>query len=483
MLIRRDFLLNSGMGCGVLALADLLASRGAQGEVDSGRASTFDPRRPLAPRRPHTVPRARSVIWLFMHGAPSQVDTWDYKPELARRDGQELAGFDQSTGFFAGLAGPIMKSPFAFRQAGQSGTWVSEIFPNLAGQVDELAFIHSCVANANNHAPAQFEVATGTSRLGFPCLGSWVTYGLGSENRDLPGFIVMYDAQGRGLPKSRSLNWGAGFLPGVFQGTALNPQGAAIDNLVPPEGRTKHRQRELVDFINRANRRHQAERPQESDLAARIDALELAYRMQLAAPEVLSFAGETEAVHQLYGLDDPRTAPFGRQTLLARRLVERGVRFVQIYSGGFDNDKCWDGHDNIDANHRQFAGETDRPIAGLIADLKSRGLLDSTLVVCCGEFGRLPLVQKGGTGRDHNPHAFTTWFAGGGVRGGTHYGATDELGLKAVENRVSIHDLHATILHLLGLDHERLTYRHNARDFRLTDIAGRIVSEILMEHA
>ena len=468
---RRDFLSRAGSGCGTLALASLLAEPATAGP---------DPRVPLAPRSVHHAHPASSVIWLFMHGAPSQVDTWDYKPELARRHGQTVKDFDQSTGFFAGAGGPIMRSPFSFRQYGDSGTWCSELFSRTAAHSDEMAFVHSCFAHENNHSPAQFQMNTGMARMGFPCVGSWVTYGMGTENQNLPGFIVMYDSRGRGTPKSRSTAWGSAFLPGVYQGTPVLSHDTPVDNLRRPALLTDRMQRRQLSLIARLNRRHQASLPGRGELEARIRSFELAYRMQMAAPEAWELSQETAATRSLYGLDDPRCDHFGRQALMARRLVERGVRFVQLYSGGFNNDDCWDGHSNIDKNHRQFASETDRPIAGLLADLKQRGLLESTLVICCGEFGRLPLVQTGGTGRDHNPLAFTTWMAGGGVRGGTHFGATDEIGMKAVENRVSVHDLHATILNQLGLDHERLTFRHNSRDIRLTDVAGRVIEEIVV---
>ena len=467
---RRDFLKRAGSGCGVLALADLL---------DSEAAANIELQQPLAPRKAHFAPRATSVIWLFMHGAPSHIDTWDYKPDIWRRDGQTLADFDQSTGFFAGAGGPIMKSPFRFQRHGETGTWGSEIYPHLSKHVDDMAFIYSCFAHENNHSPAQFQMNTGMSRMGFPCVGSWVTYGLGSENRNLPGFMVMYDSRGRGTPKSRASSWGAGFLPGIFQGTPINSSGPPIANLASPHNVTRRAQRNQLDLINQLNQKHIARLPEEEVLNARVASFELAYRLQMAAPEALDLSQETEHTTKLYGIDNPQCNEFGKQALIARRLVERGVRFIQLYSGGINNDDCWDGHVDIDGNHRQFAGETDQPIAALLTDLKQRGLLDSTLVVCCGEFGRLPLVQTGGTGRDHNPQAFTTWFAGGGTLAGARYGATDEIGLKAVENRVSVHDLHATILDTLGINHEQLTYRLNGRDFRLTDVAGRVVKEIL----
>jgi hypothetical protein len=470
---RREFLRRAGCGFGTLALAGLLQQERMLGDGPALAAN------PLAAHPGHHTARAKAVIWLFINGGPSHVDTWDYKPELERRHGQELAGFDRNTGFFRDQVGPIMRSPFRFHRHGQSGKWVSEIFPNLARHVDRMAFIHSCWTDSNNHSPALLKINTGFARMGFPCVGSWVTYGLGSESRNLPAFVVMYDTLGRGLPKGYAQNWGAGFLPSIFQGTALKPQGAPIDNLYRPAGLSAPQQRNQLDLLARLNQRQLDEHAGDSELAARIETFELAFRMQLAAPEALDLNRETEATRRLYGVDSPRCGHFARQCLIARRLVERGVRFVQIYSGGEENERSWDGHTNIQANHTGFAGETDQPMAALLTDLASRGLLDETLVIWGGEFGRLPLVQRGGTGRDHNPHAFTVWLAGGGARGGTSYGATDEIGHRAVENRVSVHDLHATILHLLGLDHERLTYRYSGRDFRLTDVEGQVVHDVI----
>jgi hypothetical protein len=476
-LSRREFLRRSGCGIGTLALAGLLDRE----ELLAGDAP--QPLNPLAPHKPHFPAKAKSVIWLFMNGGPSQVDTWDYKPELLKRDGKELKGFDNKTGFFADQVGPLMKSPFAWKQHGGSGTWVPEIFPRLARHVDDIAFVHSCFTETNNHSPALFQINTGLPRMGFPCVGSWVTYGLGSESQNLPAFVVMYDTLGRGLPKGNALNWGAGFLPGIFQGTALRPQGAPIDNLLPDQSLGARQQRRQLDLLRRLNEQHAAEHAAEAELSARIETFELAYRMQTAAPETLDVHREPRAIQDLYGLDNPRCAHFARQCLMARRLVERGVRFVQIYSGGMENERSWDGHTDIASNHRQFAGETDQPVSALLTDLKARGLLDSTLVVWGGEFGRLPVAQRPKNtkqmGRDHNPHAFTTWFAGGGVKGGVHYGETDEIGFKASVDRVTVHDLHATILHCLGLDHTRLTYRYNGRRFRLTDVYGNVLHKIL----
>jgi Protein of unknown function (DUF1501) len=437
------------------------------------------PVNPLAPRPSHFPTRAKSVIWLFMNGGPSHVDTWDYKPELEKRDGKELEGFDRNTGFFTEQVGPVMRSPFRFAQHGQCGGWVSEIFPQMARHVDKMAFLHSCHTDSNNHSPALFKINTGSARMGFPCVGSWVTYGLGTETQNLPAFVVMYDTLGRGIPKGHAQNWGAGFLPSIYQGTALKPQGAPLDDLVRPADQSDAQQRAQLDFLARLNRRQLEQTPGTPDLAARIESFELAYRMQMAAPEAIDLSQETEATQKLYGLDNQKCTHFARQCLSARRLVERGVRFVQIYSGGMDNELSWDGHQDIKKNHSGFAAETDQPIAGLLADLESRGLLESTLVVWGGEFGRLPIVQKGGTGRDHNPHAFTYWLAGGGVKGGVRYGATDEIGHKAIENKVSVHDLHATLLALLGLEHTLLTYRFSGRDFRLTDVEGNVVGEII----
>lgn len=481
---RREFLRRAGSGFGLVALAGLLDQQGLLAENGSDPSAIRNPQseihlNPLASHPSHFAAKAKSVIWLFMNGGPSQVDTWNYRPELEKYDGKELEGFDKNTGFFTDQVGPLMKSPFKFERHGQCGAWVSEIFPNMARHVDDMAFIHSCFTETNNHSPALFQINTGMSRMGYPSVGAWTTYGLGTESQNLPGFVVMYDTLGRGLPKGYAQNWGAGFLPGIFQGTALNAQGAPIDNLARPDDMTDGEQRRQLALLNRLNRRHYDQHPAEAELAARIESFELAYRMQMAAPEALDVEQEPELIKKLYGLDNPKCTHFSRQCLIARRLVERGVRFVQIYSGGTENEKSWDGHSNIAQNHTQFAGETDVPIGALLSDLKQRGLLDSTLVVWNGEFGRLPLVQKGGTGRDHNPHAFTTWLAGGGVKGGVSHGETDELGHKAAVDRVSINDLHATVLHLLGIDHKRLTYRYVGRDFRLTDVAGDVVKNVV----
>jgi hypothetical protein len=373
-----------------------------------------------------------------------------------------------------------MKSPFAWAQHGQSGTWASDLFPHLSRHVDKMAFLHSCHTESNNHSPALFMINTGSTRMGFPCVGSWMTYGLGSESRDLPSFVVMSDPLDRGLPKGQASNWGAGFLPSVYQGTWLRPKGDPIDNLNRATGMNAEAQRAQLDLLRSLNQHHLAHAGSESELGARIESFELAYRMQTAAPEAFGIEREPEHLKHLYGLDQSHCRHFAAQCLMARRMVERGVRFVQIYSGGMDNQRSWDGHEDIIGNHRGFARETDQPIAGLLADLEQRGLLDETLVIWGGEFGRLPVSQKGGNpGRDHNPHAFTYWMAGGGVRGGVHHGATDPFGHKAEVDKVSVNDLHATILHLMGLDHERLTFFNNGRNFRLTDVAGEVVRSVV----
>jgi len=471
---RRELLAKAGNGLGLLGLASLLRQEGLLAD---------DVRDPLAPRPPHFKARAKAVIWIFVNGGPSHVDTWDYKPELEKRDGQELPGFNKFTGFFANEVGGLMKSPFKFAPQGQCGKMVSEIFPNLGKHVDRMAFIHSGWTESNNHSPALFMMNSGETRMGHPCVGSWVTYGLGSESRNLPSFVVMSDPLGRGLPKGSAQNWGAGFLPSVYQGTYLKPAGAPIDNMAPPADLAGDRQRRQLDLLRDLNGQSIETSPAEKELAARIESFELAYRMQAAAPEALDLESEPQHIKTLYGLDNKKCVHFAKQCLIARRMVERGVRFVQIYSGGMENQLSWDGHKDIEGNHRGFADETDQPVAALISDLAQRGLLNDTLIVWGGEFGRLPIAQKGGKpGRDHNPHAFTTWMAGGGVKGGVSYGATDEVGFKAVENRVSVHDLHATILHLMGLDDKKLTFKHNSLEQRLTTITvdARVIKEILL---
>lgn len=479
LLARRQLLKRAGSGIGTLGLLSLLQQEGVL--ETSQAAPAVRPNNPLAPKEPHMPAKAKAVIWLFINGGPSQVDTWDYKPELEKRDGVALEGFDNKTGFFQNAVGPLMKSPFKFKQYGESGKWVSDIFPHLSQHVDKMAFIHSGHTESNNHSPALFMMNCGVPKMGHPCVGSWVTYGLGSESDSLPAFVVMSDPLGRGLPKGHSLNWGAGFLPSVYQGTYLRPTGEPIDNLQPPPVLTnKGRQRSQLDLVKALNRQHLEQNEGDQELAARIESFELAYRMQSAAPEALDISQEPKHLQDQYGIGNKQCEHFAKQCLIARRMVERGTRFVQIYSGGMENQRSWDGHQDIKGNHSGFAGETDQPIAALLGDLESRGLLDETLVIWGGEFGRLPIAQKGANpGRDHNPHAFTTWMAGGGVKAGTTYGATDEIGFKAAENKVHVNDLHATILRLLGMDHEKLTYLYSGRRFRLTDVGGHVIDELI----
>lgn len=480
---RRHLLRQAGGGFGLLGLLSLLQ---AEGLVNSAPASDLGARalQPLAPQPSHFPATARRVIWIFANGGPSHVDTWDYKPQLEKwheKSIREFApDFSDTTGFFKNAVGNLMKSPFEFKPRGECGKMVSSLFTHLGEHVDKMAFIHSGYTESNNHSPALFAMNTGFARMGFPCLGAWVTYGLGSESNDLPAFVVMSDPKGRGLPKGHAANWSAGFLPGVFQGTHLRPTGEPIDNLQTLPQLTSRLQRNQLDYLRQVNQLHLDHLAAESDLAARIESFELAYRMQSAAPSTLDISQESSAIQQLYGIGDERCDHFARQCLMARRLAEGGVRFIQIYSGGMENQRSWDGHNDIQGNHQQFADETDRPVAGLLTDLEQRGLLDETLVIWCGEFGRLPIAQLSEKpGRDHNPHCFTAWLAGGGVKGGISHGESDEIGYKAAVDRVHINDLHATLLHLLGMDHQRLTYNYNGRDFRLTDVGGEVIRAIL----
>ena len=458
ILNRRQLLQRAGAGFGSLALTEMLASQGLLAAEEPALS-------PLAPRPGHFPAKAKSVIWLFMEGAPSAVDTFDPKPELTRSDGKKI-----SIDVFNGNPGPLMKSPFQFQQYGESGAWVCDQYPHVAKHVDDFAFIKSLHSDSNDHVPALYQINTGIARPGFPAAGAWVTYGLGSENQDLPGYVVLGNNQGI---KGGPLNWHAGFLPSTYQGTLFRPEGTPILNLKRPPDVTREDQRRQLDLLAKLNADHLAARPGEADLLGRIQAFELAYRMQSEATRLIDFQQETPATRQMYGLDRQETHSYGSKCLLARRLVESGVRFVQVYSDGE-----WDAHSNLTANHKGHCLATDLPIDGLLTDLKQRGLFDSTLVVWGGEFGRMPVAQ-GKDGRDHNPQGFVAWLAGAGIRGGTSFGETDEIGYKAVIDPVSVHDLHATLLHLLGLDHTRLTYFHNGRQYRLTDVAGRVLDKLL----
>jgi hypothetical protein len=455
---RRQVLRRAGAGFGSLALAALLADEAS---------AAGPPANPLAPRPSHFPARAKRVIFLFMPGGPSQVDTFDPKPRLTKDHGKPAPKL------YLGQQRNLLASPWRFRNQGQSGLEVSELFPHVGSCIDQLCVIRSMVADDVNHPGGCLQMNTGERVATRPSLGAWVTFGLGTENQNLPGFVAI----GPGPLIEGARQYGASFLPAAYQGTFVSDLRHPIRNLkndrVGPE-----RQRRDLDALRRLNDLHRAERAEDSRLSARIESFELAYRMQSQAPDSFDLAGETAATKRLYGLDQEVTAAFGRQCLLARRLVERGVRFVQLYhtTGGF---QPWDQHADLKGGHARNALATDRPIAGLLQDLQARGLLDETLVIWGGEFGRTPTAQ-GQDGRDHHPYGFTMWLAGGGVRGGLAYGATDELGCDAVEDRVHVHDLHATILYLLGLDHEKLTYRYSGRDFRLTDVYGNVIKDIIV---
>lgn len=457
-------LARTGTGLGALGFAGLLSDDGL---LKSAQAAGD----PLAARVAHFAPRAKHVIHIYLNGGPSQLDTFDRKPLLEKYAGQPLPTGNLTTERQTGAALP---SPYRFDRYGECGLEVSEIFAKTAAHADDLCVIRSMYANTPNHEQSMRLMNCGDERLSRPSIGAWVTYGLGTENANLPGFVVMCP----GLPVSDVSNWRSAFLPGAYQGTYVDTRKAKaeelIDNVKSPAV-TDGDQRRQLELLALLNKRHQETRADEADLEARIRSFELAYRMQTAATDAFDVEREPKHVREIYG-----DGVHGRQLLIARRLVERGVRFVQCYHGDV---QPWDAHDGLAANHRELAGQCDGPIAALLTDLKQRGLFEETLVICGGEFGRTPAVEivngKPGSGRDHNHWGFTVWLAGGGVKGGMTYGSTDEFGYKAVENRVHVHDLHATILHLLGFDHEKLTYRYAGRDFRLTDVHGRVVSEIL----
>ncbi len=478
---RRDLLFQAGEGIGGLALAYLLGRDGLLAASPEAQAQTsFDARAsgsPVQPRSGHHEPRAKAVISLFMTGGVSHVDTFDPKPMLAKYHGKPLTGKGRIR-VRQGYPGPLMASPYTFKHYGQSGIEVSELFPHVGSIVDDLALVRSAQGRSNDHVLAHYEWNTGSLLMGYPSVGSWVTYGLGTENENLPAFVVIYDH--RGGPNAGTANWSSGFLPAAYQGTVFRATGDPILDLRPPAHISIAEQRARLDHLARLNQEHARKYPDSTELAARISSYELAFRMQDSAPAAVDLSRERAATKRLYGLDDPVTEPFGKQCLLARRLVERGVRFVQLYNGskkrqGTDD---WDAHSNLASNHEQHAREVDKPMAGLIQDLKQRGLLDETLVMWHTEFGRMPISQRG-VGRDHNPGAMSMWMAGAGIQGGQVIGATDEFGYKAVQQPVSYHDVHATILHLLGIDHERLTYFFNSRDMRLTDVHGDLIPQIV----
>ena len=475
---RRDFLFEAGGGISGLGLATLLSQdgllAGATGapacESKGGIESVY------APRKPHFAPRAKSMISLFMSGGVSQMDTFDPKPMLTKYAGQPLEGKGDVV-VRQGHPGPLMPANFKFKNRGQSGLPISELFENVAQHADSMAVIRSVYGRSNDHVMAAYELATGTVRMGWPSVGSWVTYGLGSENQSLPAYVVIYDA--RGGPFGGPSNWTAGYMPAAYQGTVFRSAGDPIMDLRPPAGVSDEQQRSRLGLLAKLNEMDMAKNPANSELAARISSYELAYRMQGCAPEAVDVNRESDATKKLYGLDNPVTEPFGRQCLMARRLVERGVRFVQLYHGGLGNQNTdtWDAHENVQKNHSTHAAEVDVPLAGLMTDLKGRGLFDETLLLWHSEFGRMPISQRG-LGRDHNPGTMSIWMAGAKIRGGQAIGASDEFGYKAAEQPVSVHDLHATILHLLGMDHLKLTYAYQGRNMRLTDVYGELIPQI-----
>lgn len=472
---RRDWLWRAGGGFAGTALTYLFVSDGFLGSV--AQAATEGAPPPLAPQEPHFPATAKACISLFMYGGPSQVDTLDPKPELNKRHGEPIPVLDDDPLLKARNPGTLLGSTRKFSRHGEAGIEVSDLYPNLARSIDDIAVIRSTYADSFAHGSGLLQMNTGSIRQGHPSLGSWLTYGLGTENQDLPGFVVLLDP--RGGPISGPPNWGAGFMPATHQGTRFRTTGAPVLHLEPQSGVNRSQQRGQLDLLSKLHELRGAAGPKHQDeLMARIASYELAFRMQSAAPEAVDFSQETAATRRLYGLDNPASEEFGKKCLIARRLIERGVRFVQVYSGGGHGDDNWDAHSNVNKNHELHAAETDQAMYGLLTDLKSRGLLGETLVVWAGEFGRTPTSQNS-VGRDHNPRGFTTWMAGGGVKGGQVIGATDEFGYAAVENKVHVHDLHASILHLMGLDHTKLTYFHAGRNMRLTDVHGELIGGLV----
>ena len=467
---RRHFLWETGGGLGGIAMAWLLHRDAA------GHAATVHGK----PGASHFPAKAKRVVQIFCVGGVSHIDTFDHKEELSRQHGKSLVGKGENKGFF-GQPGLVMRSPFEFRRHGKTGAWVSGLLPNLAGCVDDLAIVHSMVAKSNNHQPATFQMNSGFTMNGFPSVGSWLSYGLGTESENLPAFVVLPDH--RGLPAGGSINWTAGFLPASHQGVAFRTDGnEPVVDLTTPSSVSPQARAAGMTLLEQINRRYADQRGGDTALEARVRSYELAAAMQASVPETVDFASETAATRRQYGLDRKETAGFGRNCLLARRLLERGVRFVQLWNGGaFGSPRInWDAHESVIENHTKMAAGMDQPVAALLADLKQRGMLDDTLVVWCTEFGRGPATQGlNSPGRDHHPDAFTCFLAGAGIKAGIRYGATDDVGYFVAENPVTIYDFHATILHLLGLDHTRLTFYHNGVQRRLTDVHGHVVSALL----
>ncbi len=476
---RRDLLSEAGLGLLGTVIPCLLAQESHAAPSTPSPLSSPPSTLPSPPSPLHHRPQAKRVVQVFLTGGASQVDTFDYKPELWKRHGEEMPGGDRID-TFNGKVGNLMKSPWEFRRHGKSGLYCSSLLPHLAECVDDLTFLHGMTAKSANHGPAQFQMNSGFIRNGYPCLGAWFSYALGHASENLPFFVVLPDP--RGVPAGGATNWSSGFLPARHQGTALRTKGAPVVDLFPPQGITPDEQGEALSLLRVLNESHSQRRPGNSDLRARIAAYELAARMQSSVPEAIDFSRESPATQRLYGLDDPISGPFARNCLLARRLLERGVKFVQLYQGGsaMKPRVNWDAHENVLQNHTQEARIMDQPVAALIRDLKQRGMLEDTLFLWVTEFGRTPFSQgKGKPGRDHNQLGFTVFMSGAGLKPGMSYGATDEFGHRAVENVTTLYDFHATVLHLLGFDHEKLTYYHNGIQRRLTDVHGHVIRDIL----
>mgnify|MGYP002622689245 CR=1 FL=1 len=484
LLDRREFLAHTGWGLSAISLMHLLGQDGllaATGDKDvSPIRPAIDPTQPMAARAPHFMPKAKQVVMIFCSGALSHMDTFDYKPELIKRHGQPMPGSEQLV-TFQGENGALTKSPWTFRPRGQSGKMTSDLLPHLGELVDDFSFIHSVTSRTNTHGPGENFMSTGFTLDGFPSMGAWVTYALGTENSELPAFVAIPDP--RGVPQSSVNNWGPGFLPAMFQGTPFNAQ-KPIRHLARPTSMPADADAAARDYLKLLNDRHQQRYPGDSELAARIASYELAAKMQLSVPEVADLSTEPEHVVKMYGADDTNEikAGFARNCILARRLIEKGVRFVQLFNGAYamgEGVGNWDGHKKLKEQYDIHGPILDQPAAALIRDLKQRGLLDETLVVFCTEFGRMPTFQKDASGRDHNPNGFTCFLAGAGVKKGYSYGATDEFGYKAVENPAPVYDVHATVLHLLGLNHKQLSYYHNGIERRLTDVHGHVIHDVL----
>lgn len=474
LLSRRNFLSQTGTSLSGIALASLLADD----RLLAAKRPAIDPAQPHAPRNSHFDAKAKNVLVIFCAGACSQLETFDYKPELIKRDGTPLEGGPAVT--FQGPAGNLARPQYDFKPYGETGKMVSDMVPHLGELVDDIAFVHTLTSKSNTHGPAENFLSTGFVLDGFPSMGAWVTYGLGSENQDLPAFVAIPDP--RGVPQASVNNWGPGFLPAVFQGTPFSAS-SPIQNLKAPKSFTGSKDVAARDLLRFINQEHLKEHPGDGTLAARIASYELAARMQLSVPKINDLSTESPATLKAYGVDSANEtkAGYAKNCILARRLIENGVRFVQLFNGAYASGGKlnWDGHSKLKEQYDVHGEIMDQPSAALYKDLKQRGLLEDTLVVWCTEFGRMPMFQKGAKGRDHNPQGFTAWLGGAGIKPGVSYGATDELGFKAVENVSSVHDLNATILHLLGLDHEQLTFRHNGLDRRLTDVHGHVIHEIL----